>query len=126
MRETKSSSASKQELGKFKEKTFSISTEKNVIFESIPHQGSDEVWTQLRKYVSDPSHILGDQPIKVRENLSVDEIPLKIVDQKDQVLRIRTIPYVKVQWTNHTPQEATWKLKKDMRNRYPYLFYQSM
>nr|XP_027098921.1 uncharacterized protein LOC113718204 [Coffea arabica] len=63
--------------------------------------------SQLRKYVSDPSHILEDQPIEVKENLSVEEVPLRIVDRKDQVLRRRIIPYVKVQWTNHTPREAT-------------------
>ena len=59
--------------------------------------------SQLRKYVSDSSHILEDKPIKVRENLSGEKVPLKIVDRKYQVLRRRTIPYVKVQWTNHTP-----------------------
>ena len=63
--------------------------------------------SQLRKYVSNPSHILEDQPIEVKENLSVEEVPLRIVDRKDQVLRRRIIPYVKVQWTNHTPREAT-------------------
>ena len=62
--------------------------------------------SQLRKYVSDSSHILEDKPIKVRENLSGEKVPLKIVDHKHQVLRRRTIPYVKVQWTNHTPREA--------------------
>ena len=80
--------------------------------------------SQLRKYVSGPSHILKDQPIEVRENLSVEEVSLRIMDRKDQILRRRTIPYVKVQWTNHIPREATWELEEDMRNRYPYLFDQ--
>nr|XP_027088716.1 uncharacterized protein LOC113710067 [Coffea arabica] len=38
--------------------------------------------SQLRKYVSDPSHVL-----EVRENTSYKEHPVKIVDLKDQVLR---------------------------------------
>ena len=80
--------------------------------------------SQLRRYVSEPSHILEDQPVEVKENLSVEEVPLRIVDQKNQVLRRRTIPYVKVQWTNHTPREAMWELEEDMRNRYLYLFDQ--
>ncbi|XP_071923294.1 uncharacterized protein [Coffea arabica] len=82
--------------------------------------------SQLRRYVSDPSHILEDQSVEVKENLSVEEVPLRIVDRKDQVLRRRTIPYVKVQWTNHTPREATWELEEDMQNRYPYLFDQGL
>ena len=79
-------------------------------------------FSQLRKYVSDSSHILEDQPIEVKENLAVEEVPLRIVDRKDQVLRRRTIPYVKVQWTNHTLLEVTWELEEDMRNGYAYLF----
>ena len=79
---------------------------------------------QLRKCVPDPSHILEEQPIEVTENLSVEGVPLRIVDRKHQILSRRTIPYMKVQWTNHTPQKATWELEKDMRNRYPYLFDQ--
>ena len=57
---------------------------------------------QLRKYISNPSHILEDQPIEVKENLSVEEVPLRIMDHTEQVLRRRTILCVKVQWTNHT------------------------
>ena len=46
--------------------------------------------------MSNPSYILKDQPIEVKENLSVEKVPLKIVDRKDDVLRRKMIPYVKV------------------------------
>ena len=42
--------------------------------------------------------------------------------RKEQVLRRRVIPYVKVQWSNHTVREATWELEEEMRKKYPYLF----
>ncbi|XP_073311036.1 uncharacterized protein [Primulina huaijiensis] len=82
--------------------------------------------SQLRRYISDPSHILEAGPLLVEGNLNeelkYEEIPIRIVDNKDQVLRQRTIPYVKVQWSNHTEREATWELEEKMRDQYPYLF----
>ncbi|XP_073064190.1 uncharacterized protein [Primulina eburnea] len=82
--------------------------------------------SQLRRYVSDPSHILEAEPLLIEgdlnEGLTYKEVPIRIVDAKDQVLRRRTIPYVKVQWSNHTEREATWEFEEKMRNHYPYLF----
>ena len=45
-----------------------------------------------------------------------------VVDYKEQALRKRIIPYVKVQWTNHPEREATWELESEMKKRYSYLF----
>lgn len=78
--------------------------------------------SQLRKYVPDPSHVLEPRPLKVRSDATYEEIPVRIVDRKDQVLRRRVIPYVKVQWSNHTEREATWELEEQIRERYPHLF----
>ncbi|XP_073034902.1 uncharacterized protein [Primulina eburnea] len=81
--------------------------------------------SQLRRYISDPSHILEAGPLQVESNLNeelkYEEIPIRIVDFKGQVLRRRTIPYVRVQWSNHTEREATWELEEKMRAQYPYL-----
>lgn len=52
--------------------------------------------SQLQKYVPNPSHMVEDQPIEVKENLSIEEVQLRIVNRKDQVPRRRTIPYIKV------------------------------
>jgi hypothetical protein len=35
------------------------------------------------------------------------EEPVKIVDKKEQVLRTKTIPIVKVLWRNHGVEEAS-------------------
>ncbi|XP_073277641.1 uncharacterized protein [Primulina huaijiensis] len=82
--------------------------------------------SQLRRYISDPSHILEAGPLLVENNLNEElkykEILIQIVDKKDQVLRRRTIPYVKVQWSNHTEREATWELEEKIREKYPHLF----
>ncbi|XP_073017932.1 uncharacterized protein [Primulina eburnea] len=82
--------------------------------------------SQLRRYISDPSYILQAGPLLVENNfneeLKYEEISIRIVDNKDQVLRQRTILYVKLQWFNHIEKEATWDLEGKMRAQYPYLF----
>ena len=78
--------------------------------------------SMLRKYVSDPSHVIAYEPIQLRKDLSYEEHPVRIVDRKDQILRRRTIPYVKVQWNNHSEREATWELEGEMKTKYPQLF----
>ncbi|XP_073020923.1 uncharacterized protein [Primulina eburnea] len=81
--------------------------------------------SQLRRYVPDPSHVLEVEPLIIEGNLGdelkYEEVPIRIVDTKEQVLRQRIIPYVKVQWSNHTEREATWEVEEKMRKEYPYL-----
>ena len=40
--------------------------------------------SMLRKYVSDPSHVLEREPIEVREDLTYQEQPEQILDRKDK------------------------------------------
>ena len=78
--------------------------------------------SNLRKYKADPSHVLKASELEVRENLTYAELPLRIVDRKEQVLRSKTIVWVKVVWRNHGVEEATWEGEEEMRPRYPFLF----
>ena len=63
--------------------------------------------SMLRKYIPDPSHVLREQPVQLKENLTYEEIPMQIVDRKEQVLRSKVIPLVKVMWKNHERGAAT-------------------
>ena len=54
----------------------------------------------LRKYIPDPSHVLREQSVQLNENLTYEETPVQIVDRKEQVLRSKVIPLVKVLWKN--------------------------
>ncbi|KAL5549643.1 hypothetical protein UlMin_004874 [Ulmus minor] len=78
--------------------------------------------SMLRKYVSDPSHVLASEPIEVREDLTYQEQPVQILDRKDKALRNKVIPLVKVLWRNHKVEEATWEREDEMRAKYPHLF----
>ena len=52
--------------------------------------------SMLRKYVYDPTHVIEYEPLVVHENLTYEEKPVRILDRKDQVMRNRVIPLVKV------------------------------
>ena len=50
------------------------------------------------------------------------EHPVQILDKKDQVLRNKTIPLVKVLWRSHSIEEATWEREDEIKEEYPHLF----
>ncbi|KAA0061889.1 DNA/RNA polymerases superfamily protein [Cucumis melo var. makuwa] len=78
--------------------------------------------SMLRKYIPDPSHVLQDQPVELKEDLSYVEEPVQILDRKEQVLRNKTIPLIKVLWRHHGAEEATWEPEYQMKKSYPILF----
>ena len=79
--------------------------------------------SMLRRYVSDPSHVIPPQPLEINPDLTYDEVPMTILDWKDKVLRNKTVRMVKVLWRNHLVEEATWETEERMRDMYPRLFY---
>ena len=65
--------------------------------------------SMFRKYIPDPSHVLTKKPVEIQEHLTYEEEPVQILDRREQVLRNKTIPLVKVLWRSHTVEEATWE-----------------
>ncbi|XP_043717597.1 uncharacterized protein LOC122665508 [Telopea speciosissima] len=78
--------------------------------------------SMLKKYVHDPSHTLNYEPLDLKVDMTYEEKPVQILDQKDQVLHNRSIPLVKVLWRNHAIEEASWELEEDMQAKYPEIF----
>ncbi|KAL5544124.1 hypothetical protein UlMin_007908 [Ulmus minor] len=78
--------------------------------------------SMLKKYVSDKSHVLEQEPIEIHEDLSFEEKPMQILDYKIKTLRNKDIPLVKVLWRNQKTEEATWEREDEMRTSYPELF----
>ena len=52
--------------------------------------------SMLKKYVSDPSYVLTQEPIEVHEDIICEENLVKILDRQDKRLRNKVIPLVKV------------------------------
>ena len=78
--------------------------------------------SMLRKYEPDPSHVLQWTDIDLVADVSFKERPVQILDSREQVLRGKTIPLVKVLWSHHGVEEATWEREAEMRDKYPDLF----
>ena len=79
--------------------------------------------SMLRKYISDPTHVLEPPEIELRDDLSYEEQPVQILDRKEKELRNKTIPLVKVIWRNHLVEEATWEREDQMGSQYPHLLH---
>ena len=50
------------------------------------------------------------------------EKPIAILDRQVRRLRSKEISLVKVLWSHHGEEEATWEFEDDMRRLYPQLF----
>ena len=79
--------------------------------------------SMLRKYISDPSHVLEAPEIELRDDLSYEEQPVQILGREEKELCNKTISLVKVLWRNHLVEEATWEREDQMRDQYPHLFH---
>ncbi|KAG8490738.1 hypothetical protein CXB51_013960 [Gossypium anomalum] len=63
--------------------------------------------SMLRRYCSNPSHIVPVENIEVRPNLTFEEEPVQILDHDVKVIRRKSNPLVKVLWRNHSTEQAT-------------------
>ena len=78
--------------------------------------------SMLRRYRSDPSHVVSSETIKLRPDLTYEEEPVEILAREVKELRNKQIPLVKVLWRNHKTEEATWENEEAMRQQYSQLF----
>ena len=78
--------------------------------------------SMLRRYRSEPSHILPVQDIQVQEDFTFDEEPKAILDREIRQLRSKQVPLVKMLLQHHDMEEATWEPESTMRVQYPQLF----
>ena len=78
--------------------------------------------SMLRKYEPDPSHVLQWGGLELEADASFEEKAVEILDRRDQVLRGKTIHLVKVLWSHHGVEEATWEREDEIRAKYPHLF----
>ena len=76
----------------------------------------------LRRYRSDPTHVVPVAEIEVQTDLTFEEEPVQILDRDVKILRRKSVALVKLLWRNHGREEATWEPEVAMRQQYPHLF----
>ncbi|WVZ63832.1 hypothetical protein U9M48_013430 [Paspalum notatum var. saurae] len=75
--------------------------------------------SQLKKCLRVPEEAVDTSQIQVKPDLIYEERPIKILDQKQRATRRRAINFYKVQWSNHSEEEATWEQEEYLQTKYP-------
>ena len=78
--------------------------------------------SMLRKYTPDPTHVVDWGQIEVDTDGTFEVGPVCILDNRDHVLRHKTMRLVRVLWWHYGVEESTWKREDTMRATYPFLF----
>jgi hypothetical protein len=75
--------------------------------------------SQLKKSLKAPMDVVLPEVTPLEDDLSYPELPIKVLDLKDCVTRSKTIKFFKIQWSNHSEEEATWESENFLRSRHP-------
>ena len=76
----------------------------------------------LWKYTPDPTHVVDWSELVVDADGTFEEEPVRIMDNREQVLRGRIVRLVKVLWQHREVEEATWEREDTICTNYPFLF----
>ena len=79
--------------------------------------------SQLRRCFKDPIREVEHDMIELQQDLTYQEHPIRILDQSERRTRNKTTKFLKVQWLNHSEDEATWEREDRLRDEYPDLFH---
>ena len=77
--------------------------------------------SQLKKCLRVPEEAVEIEGLPLQPDLSYVEHPIKILDEKERVTRNRVIKFYKVQWQNHSKEEATWEQESYILEHYPHV-----
>jgi hypothetical protein len=75
--------------------------------------------SQFKKCLKTPVDIVLPKVTPLEADMSYPEHPIKVLDQKDHITRCKTIKFFKIQWSNHTEEEATWESKDFLHSCHP-------
>jgi hypothetical protein len=59
------------------------------------------------------------EDLNVKEDLSYQEYPIKILETSERVTGNKRVKMCKVQWSQHTEEEATWEREEELKAKFP-------
>ena len=77
--------------------------------------------SQLKKCLCVPEEQILLEELTVKEDLTYEEFPVRILVTSERGTRSRVIKMCKVQWNRYTEEEATREREEDLRKTYPQL-----
>ena len=78
--------------------------------------------SMLWKYTPNLTHVVDWGELVVDADGTFEEGLVRIMDSRDQVLRVKTVRLVKMLWQHREVEEVTWECEETMRTNYPFLF----
>jgi hypothetical protein len=74
--------------------------------------------SKLKRCLKPPTDVVIEDTIPLESDLTYKAYPTKILDQQDRVTRNKTTWFYKVQWNDHSEDEAMWEHEEFMRSNY--------
>jgi hypothetical protein len=78
--------------------------------------------SQLKKCLRVPEEQAPLEESHISNDLTYPEHPVRILDEAEKRTRSKVWRMYKVQWSNHTEDEATWESEEFLRTEYLHLF----
>jgi hypothetical protein len=75
--------------------------------------------SQLKRCLKPPTDVAIEDTIPLEPDLTYKKYPIEILDQQDRVTRSKTTWFYKIQWNEHSEDEATWEREEFLRSNYP-------
>jgi hypothetical protein len=57
--------------------------------------------------------------VTLEPDMTYSKHPIQVLDQKDRITRQRTLKFYKIQWNQHTEDEATWETQEFLEKNFP-------
>ena len=78
--------------------------------------------SQLQKCFKTPDRTVNLEDIELQEDLSYREHPVAILEETKRKTRNKSIKFLKVKWSHHSDNEATWEHEDHLCSEYPAFF----
>jgi hypothetical protein len=75
--------------------------------------------SQLKKCLRVPDRTIEVTDVVLEPDLTYSEHPIRVLDQKDRVTRRKTLKFYKIQWNQHSEDEATWETQDFLDKNFP-------
>ena len=98
-------------------KTKSLSNTNRTAISSIPYNEHD-----LSMELPQSLSAINLESLDLQPGLTYEEHPIAILDRDERRVKRSMVKFVKVQWSNHSEDEATWEREDQLRQEYPEFF----
>jgi hypothetical protein len=75
--------------------------------------------SQLKKCLRIPDRTVEVTDVALEPDSTYSEHPIRVLDQKDRITQRRTLKFYKIQWNQHTKDEATWETQDFLEKNFP-------